>query len=275
MPKQPSPEAIKEADAFLHELWEGFRPHIDETIASLERVGDAEQILQVTVAQSLVSKWDDLSRVLVRDPRKLSLRELDITRAERALVLPSLAQDEPSTTVSVRYSTVSALGDRIPEGTRLPHDSRRPAPQVRAQMTEMFSDAQRMVLNVLQGMAESQAEASPRVRDQLSEAEAGMLGVMAREFALTGKATWWNTDERRVWTWDLARLRVIVPVSGMTVVRSEVQYGKGEGEVQRYLHGASFNHETLDVAVAGLLGKPGDPGAIETLLRLVQKKLSK
>lgn len=275
MPKHPSPEAIQAADDFLHELWEGLKPQVDETLATLERIGEAPQILQATVAQTLLPKWDDLSRILLRDPRRVMLRELDITRAERALVLPSLAQDEQSTTLPVRYSTVTALADRIPEGTRLPSDSRRSAPQVRAQLTEMFSDSQRTLLRVLQGMSESQAEASPRARDQLSEAEAGVLGVMVREFALTGKGTWWNVDERRVWTWDLTRLRVIVPASGMTVVRSEVQYGKDESAVQQYLHRASFDHEALDAGVAGILGNPGDPGAIETLVRLVQRKLSK
>lgn len=276
MPKQPRPEAIDAAATFLHELWDGVRPQIEQVHDEPQESGDSERPLQTIVALELVTKWDRLTQQVVRDPKRLQLKEPDILRAERALILPPLSPDESETVMPVRYSTVTVLVDQIPQGISLPLNPQRASPQVRVALTEMFRDSQRDVRNALEGILASQSEASSlTASSRLSDAEAGLLGVLAREFALTGKATFFNAREHRVWTWDLGELTVGVPISGMTVVRSGVRYGKGKDEVTRFLHPLSFDHEALDAGVLGLLGNPGEPGAIETLVRLVQKKLSK
>lgn len=273
MARSPSHEAIENARTFLHELWFGLRPQTDETLASLRRVGQDEQILQVAVAQDLFPKWEGLSEQLIVDPKKLNLSEANILRAERVLDLPPLERAELPTVLPVKYSTVTVLADRISPQSRLPRDPRQAAPQVRVALTEMFTNAQREVRRTLQGISESQ-ETDIRHTDALSEAETALLGVLAKEFVLIGKATWFRPDEHKVWTWDLSRITVGVAVSGMTVAHSEVRFGKEDTEVARYLHPISFDHDALDAGIQGLLGDAENPGAIETLMQLVKKKLS-
>lgn len=274
MPKQPSLEAKSLATTFLHELWSGLRPHAEQTLEHLQQRGTDEQVLQTKLALALLREAENLSVELVRRPETLEIAEANIMRSTRRLDLPSISSGEPPTTIPVKYSTVTATVERKPKAKRLPRDPNNALAQVLVELTEMFRDSQREVLTVLQEISVSYPD-RPGEIGHLSEIEAGLMGIQTRTVGMTEKATWWNQQRRRIWTWNLAGFESSQAASGAVVVRSTVQYGREDTDAEVRLHDLSFDHDALGTGMLGLLGDRDHVGAIEPFVRLVEKKLGK
>lgn len=282
MAKNPSPETVNDAVRFIDQLWSGLKPQINETVGWLRESGTTEQLLQATLARELVDQWIDISTLSFRSPAKLQYDEATINRLVRRVGVTDATHSGPEEDLLAKYSVVSAIA-HLPKATRLPAKPENAIPVVKVELTEMYTDSQRVVRTLLQAMAEKRVELPPSHLDtvgaDLDSQEVAQMGILARRLTLTGRGRWWN-EGLGVGAWDLAHLWVNVAVSGFAVAKGEVQFGAGDREKRRFLHPLSFDPDKMITGRESIFGTPSSPdeprkvGAIENFVDHVKAVLS-
>lgn len=270
---------LVKANALLGALWQGVQEGLEQDRANIQGSGRyPDSLKEAEVAMGLVDEWQRLSGVIVQNPKSLTLRSCELTRTQKLVETNLVNQDGAKVVLQTKYSVVKAIVDSRRADYRFAAAPEEGTPQLEVDLVEMFEDSLRDARAAMSGTLSSQADVGFNRSPESKCGQTASLGIeafaigriAARRLSLTGKTTWYDTDDRRIRTWNLAGYQLNEAVD-LTICPFDVKKTTrlDRSGTQFELHPISYDHGFLEGSAPALFA------AVEPFAKMVQKHIEK